>query len=206
MYENKRKHRISYYITLIILLVMLYFAYDFYQSNNYGEFIRSETNPYTSNFSRDKKIKFSKHNSYKLKSDVYNDAMFYKKVKLKKNQPYKVTCMVKTNNVKPEEENSGIGAQISIEGTTERSVAVQGTTDWKKIELIFNSKNREEANIGFRLGGYLGKATGEAWFSDFTIEEGITDNSSEWKFACFIFKNTDVTIDQKEFKLKVTRK
>ena len=72
--------------------------------------------------------------------------------------------------------------------------------------MIFNAKNREEVNIGFRLGGYLGNAIGEAWFSDFTIEEGLTENNNDWKFACFIFKTTDVTINQKEIKLEVTRK
>lgn len=57
--------------------------------------------------------------------------------------------MVKTKDVQAKEEKSGVGAQISIEGTTERSVAIVGTQDWQKIEFIFNSKNREEINIGF---------------------------------------------------------
>ena len=113
--------------------------------------------------------------------------------------------MVKTNAVQAEQENSGVGAQIAIEGSTERSVALSGTQDWQKIELIFNSKNREEVNVGFRLGGYLGQAKGEAWFSNFTIEEGIAENNNNWKFACFIFETTDVTINGKEIKLKVTQ-
>lgn len=75
--------------------------------------------------------------------------MFYQTIKVKKNQPYRVTCMVKTKDVQAKEEKSGVGAQISIEGTTERSVAIVGTQDWQKIEFIFNSKNREEINIGF---------------------------------------------------------
>lgn len=132
--------------------------------------------------------------------------MFYKKVKVQKNQAYKVKCMVKTNNVQAKEETSGVGAQIAIEETTERSVAVSGTQDWKPIELIFNSKDREEVNIGFRLGGYLGEATGEAWFADFSIEEGIPEQNNAWKFACFIFRNTDVTIDGKRVQLNVTRR
>ena len=198
---NQKKKTVSFQlkdaIILIILLGILYFAYQFYQLNNFNNFIRSETNLYTSQFTREDK-------SYKITSDEYNDAMFYKTVSVNKNQPYKVTCMVKTKNVQAEEEKSGAGAQISIEGTTERSVAVSGTQDWQKIELIFNSKNREEVNIGFRLGGYLGLCKGEAWFKDFTIEEGIAEQDSNWKFACFIFKTTDVTINQKEIKLEVT--
>ena len=205
MEQNRKKHKISYYISLAILLVILYFAYQYYQTNNFNDFVRSETNIYTSHFTRDDDVKYTNKKSYKFESPEYNDAMFYKTIKVEKNQPYKVTCMVKTNNVQAKEEQSGVGAQISIEGTTERSVAISGTQDWQKIELIFNSKNREEVNIGFRLGGYLGEVKGEAWFSDFVIEEGIAEQNNNWKFACFIFKTTDVTINQKQIKLSLTQ-
>ncbi len=208
---NKRKknktilNKIKDFIILIVLLILLYLAYQFYQLNNFNEFVRSEANVYTSEFKRDNKIKYSKSNSYKIESNQYNDAMFYKTVNVEKNQPYKVTCMVKTNEVRANEANSGIGAQISIEGTTERSNAITGTEDWQKIELIFNSKDRETLNIGFRLGGYLGEAKGEAWFSDFTLEKGTLDNDNKWNFACFIFKSTDVTINGNQVKLNVTQ-
>ena len=197
--------KITYFITLIILCILIYFAYQYYQSNNFNDFVRSEENLYTSEFKRDDEIKYSKQRSYKISSNEYNDAMFYKEVKVEKNKPYKVTCMVKTENVVAQDEQSGIGAQISIEGTTERSIAIQGSNDWQQIELIFNSKDRETINIGFRLGGYLGLAKGEAWFSDFKLEEGTEEKNNEWKFACFIFKTTDVTIDQKQIKLSVTQ-
>ena len=194
--QKTLKSRIAYFITLIILLVLLYFAYQYYQSNNFNDFVRSEVNLYTSNFKRDSEIKYSNTRSYKIESPNYNDAMFYKTVQVEKNTPYKVTCMVKTNGVEAQDMLSGVGAQIAIEGTTERSVAISGTQDWQKIELIFNSKNREEVNIGFRLGGYL----------DFTIEEGITSkNDNNWKFACFIFETTDVTVNGQRIQLSVTQ-
>ena len=166
----------------------------------------SESNLYTSKFIRDNETKFNEKNrSYKIQSNEYNDAMFYQKLKVKKNTPYKVTCMVKTKEVQAKDTIAGVGAQISIEGTTERSVAISGTKDWQKIELIFNSKDRESVNLGFRLGGYLGDAKGEAWFSDFTMEEGLADTDKNWKFACFIFKTTDVTVNDNHIKLEVTR-
>lgn len=205
MQQNKKSSKISYFISLAILLVILYFAYQYYQKNNFNDFVRSETNIYTSHFTRDKEVKYNNETSYKIETPEYNDAMFYKKVQVKKNQPYKVTCMVKTNQIEAKENQSGVGAQISIEGSTERSIAVSGTQDWQKIEMIFNSKNREEVNIGFRLGGYLGEAKGKAWFADFTIEEGLEEQNNNWKFACFIFKTTDVTINQKQIKLSVTQ-
>ena len=207
--EEKKKRsksiKIVDIIITLILLVGLVFAYKFYQKNNFNDFIRSEAKPYTSTFVRDSEEKYSKKPSYKIESTEYNDAMFYKTVKVEKNKPYKVTCMVKTKDVQAEQKNSGIGAQISIEGTTERSTAISGTQDWQKIELIFNSKDREEVNIGFRLGGYLGETKGKAWFSDFAFEEGVADTGNVWKFACFIFDTTDVTIDGNEVKLSVTQ-
>lgn len=205
MEQRRKTNKITYFIFVVILLILLYFAYQQYQKNNFNNFVRSESNVYTSHFTRDKQMKYNNQTSYKIETPEYNDAMFYKKVQVKKNQPYKVTCMVKTNQVEAKEEQSGVGAQISIEGTTERSIAINGTQDWQKIELIFNSKGREEINIGFRLGGYLGEAKGEAWFADFTIEEGMVENNNNWKFACFIFKTTDVTINQKQIKLSVTQ-
>ncbi len=196
--------RITYIITVIILCALVYFAYQYYQINNFNNFVKSEENLYTSKFKRDNSVKYSDKKSYSIESNEYNDVMFYEKVKVEKNQPYKVTCMVKTENVEAKNENSGVGAQISIEGSTERSVSIQGTSDWQKIELIFNSKDREEVNIGFRLGGNLGEAKGKAWFSDFTLEEGIAENNSDWKFACFIFKTTNVNINNNQINLEVT--
>lgn len=198
------REKITYLITLVFLLIGLYFAYQFYQSNNFNDFVRSETNLHTSKFKRDNSVKYSKQKSYKITSQEYNDAMFYKTIEVEKNQPYKVSCVVKTEDVITKDNQTGVGAQISIEGTTERSIAIQGNTEWQKIELIFNSKDREKINIGFRLGGYLGEAKGQAWFSDFKLEEGLEEKDNEWKFACFIFKTTDVNINNKEIKLNVT--
>lgn len=196
--------KIGNIISWIIIIAILVVAFNFYKSNNFNEFIRSEMELHTSQFKRDSEMKYSKTDSYRIVSNIANDATFYKKVKVQKNRPYKVTCMVKTENVVPENDLSGVGAQISVIGTTEKSVAITGTQDWQKIEMIFNSKDREEVDIGFRLGGYLGKCTGTAWFSDFTLKEGTSNESNNWNFACFIFENTDVVIDGKKVKISMT--
>ena len=196
--------KIGNIISWIIIIIILIFALNFYSKNNFNEYVRSEMNLHTSEFKRDSEVKYSKTNSYRIISNTENDATFYKKVKVQKNMPYKVTCMVKTENVKPEEDISGVGAQISIIGTTEKSVAITVTQDWQKIEMIFNSKDREEVDIGFRLGGYLGKCTGTAWFSDFTFEEGTLSQNNNWKFACFIFENTDVVVNGKEINISMS--
>ncbi len=205
MIKQRKSKTITNIITTIILIVALYFAYQFYQGNNFNDFVRGEIKPHISEFKRDNDVKYSDSKSYRITSKDFNDAMFYQSVPVEKNTSYKVTCMVKTEDVEAETMNNGIGAQIAIEGTTERSVAVSGTKDWQKLELLFNSKDRETVNVGFRLGGYLGNCKGKAWFSDFTMEAGYNDTSNEWNFACFIFQTTDVVIDNKEVKLSVTQ-
>lgn len=195
--------KISNVILWIILLIILCFVFFMYKENNFNDFIRSEAKLHTSQFKRDKKIKYSEMDSYKIVSDTLNDASFFKTINVKKNTPYKISCMVKTENILPEKDMSGIGAQISIIGTTERSIAILGTKDWQRLEFVFNSKNREQIDIGFRLGGYLGNCTGTAWFSDFTIKEGIASDSNNWNFACFIFENTDVILNNKEIKISM---
>ena len=130
--------------------------------------------------------------------------MFSKEIKVEKNTPYKVSCMVKTNNIEAEKEKSDIGAQISISDTTEKSISIDGTQDWQKLEFVFNSKNREKVDIAFRLGGVDGNAKGEVWFSDFSIEKGTKEENNDWNYACFIFKNTSVDIDGKQININVT--
>ena len=190
--------------TFIILMLAIYLAYQFYQSNNFNGLIRSEVNPGVSEFKRDKEIKYSDANSYKITSNAFNDAMFSKEIKVEKNTPYKVTCMIKTKGVEANKNASSIGAQISISNTVERSVAISGDSEWQEVEFIFNSKNRDIVDIAFRLGGTEGYAKGEAWFSDFKIEEGQAEEDSNWNFACFIFENTNVVIYQKEIDIQVT--
>lgn len=189
------KSSVKRIIGIVIVLISMFFLFKFYKGQDFNNFILSEKNIGTSTFSRDDKEKYQNKASYKITSPDYNDAMFYETLAVKKDTPYKVTCMVKTNNVESKNNLTGSGAQVSIEETTERSMAVAGTTDWQQIELIFNSKNREKVNVGFRLGGFVDDCKGEACFSDFKIEEGKKEDSSEWNFACFIFDKVNANLN-----------
>lgn len=191
-------------ITTIFLIFILFLAWNFYLDNNFNDFLRSEAKLHTSKFLRDNEVKYSNVRSYKIESNEYNDAMFSKEVEVEKNTPYKVTCMVKTDNVESEKEKSDVGAQISISDTTEKSISIDGTQDWQKLEFVFNSKNREKVDIAFRLGGIDGNAKGQVWFSDFSIEKGNKEDNNDWNYACFIFQNTNVNIDGKQINIKAT--
>ena len=188
--------RIVSFIFFILAIISFIKVFDIYKYQDFNNFTRAEKYPYSSIFVRDRQIKIGEKNSYKIQSDSFNDSIFYETIDVKPQTPYKVTCMVKTENVEKSENNFGGGAQISIEGTTERSKAISGTNDWTKLVLYFDSKNRTQVNIGFRLGGYDNTCKGTAWFTDIKCESGDTDHTNSWNFVCFIFKNLNVDINQ----------
>lgn len=192
---------IIFWIIVIVLITKLYGVYRIY---NFNGFTKAEYNTGVSKFTRDNKTTCEYDYSYKIESKNFNDAIFYKKIKVKANTPYKLTCMVKTQNIETESGKTDGGAQISIVNSTECSESIIGTSDWQRIELIFDSKNREEIEIGFRLGGNNTNAKGIAWFSDFNLEEGIKDATNNWNMACFIMKTVEVNIDNENLKLNMS--
>lgn len=196
-------------IFIVIIAILLFILYKVYTENNFNEYIRAEYKSGVSNFYRDTNVKYSKMNSYRIENTDFNDAMFFKEVNVIPNTSYKVTCMIKTENVENEHENTDAGAHIAIDKSTEKSYNVTGTSDWTKIEFIFNSKNREKVNIGFRLGGNFDNSKGTAWFSDITLEAGISDKSNKWNFLCLFFDKTNVNLningENKNFNLTLSK-
>lgn len=176
-------------VTSIIALVVIYSKY------NYNDFIKSVRERDKTSFVRDQEIKCSEMDSYKIENTDYNDAMFYETISVTPNTPYKVTCKVRVEDVVNENNTKSGGAHISIAGATERSVMLSGTQEWQEVTFYFNSKNREEVDVSFRLGGYEEKSKGTAWFSDFKMEEGVVSQSNNWKFVCFIFPEIDVDVE-----------
>lgn len=151
---QKKSSKIKNIISFIIIIAILIAGYKIYKKYNFNEFTKAEYNPGISKFERDNSVKCSEIDSYRIENTDYNDAMFYKTVSVIPNTPYKVTCKIKTENVKTKEENTDGGAHICIAETVEKSNNVVGTTNWTEVEFYFNSKNRSEVNIGFRLGGF----------------------------------------------------
>lgn len=193
--EKSTVSKIFSWIILIILLFAIYKLFGIYKENYFNGFVKAESTLGISKFTRDFDVKYSESNSYKIVSNNQNNAAFYKQIEVQPNTVYKVTCMVKTENVVPSNINTDGGANICIIESPEISKTVIGTKDWQEIELLFNSQNRTTVQIGFRLGGNSGTAQGTAWFSDFKLEKGIRTEDSNWKFGCFILKNLDVNIN-----------
>ena len=201
--KKNNNSKIINIIFIIVILIVLYKLFGIYKTYSYNDFTKAEYNRGLTKFTRDNDITYTYEYSYKLESKDFNDAIFYKTIDVKPNTPYKLTCMVKTENVETENGKSNGGAQMSILNTTEYSESINGTNDWKELEFIFDSKNRETIEIGFRLGGNNNNVKGTAWFSDFKLEEGVKDSTSNWNIACFIIKNLDVNINNKNLKISM---
>lgn len=204
---RKNKSISSIIISWIFVIIMLFAIvklYGIFRSHYFNGFIKAESTLGLSKFIRDSGEKYSESNSYKIESPEFNDATFYKELEVTQNTVYKVTCMVKTQDVVPFAINTDGGANISIIEEPEISKSITGTNDWQKIEMYFNSKHRTNIKIGFRLGGNTGKAKGTAWFSDFKLEKGIEPQDSIWNVGCFILKNLDVDIGGQNYKFTMS--
>lgn len=199
--------KISNIIFTIIVIFVIYKLLGLYKVYYFNDFTKAEQTLGITKFTRDNKIKYSDNYSYKIESDQFNDAIFYKTINVKKNTPYKLTCMVKTKDVENVSKKNNGGSHISIVNSVEASKYISGTEDWQKLEFIFDSKNRDTIEIGFRLGGNETNSKGTAWFSDFKLEEGIKTNSNNWNVACFIMKNIDTQLsDGQKLKLSMELK
>lgn len=199
--------KISNIIFTIIVIFVIYKLLGLYKVYYFNDFTKAEQTLGITKFTRDNKIKYSDNYSYKIESDQFNDAIFYKTINVKKNTPYKLTCMVKTKDVQNASKKNNGGAHISIVNSVEASKYISGTEDWQELEFIFDSKNRDTIEIGFRLGGNETNSKGTAWFSDFKLEEGIKTNSNNWNVACFIMKNIDTQLsDGQKLKLSMELK
>ena len=198
------KKRLKNILPNLLMIVIIIVAFYIYRKYDYNYFSKGILEKGRTEFLRDSNVKYSKDRSYKIENKVSNDAMFYREVTVRKNTLYRVTCMVRTENVVGNENDTMAGAQICLNETDEHSNVVQGNTNWTKIEFLFNSKNNEKVEIGFRLGGISNTAEGTAWFSDFTIEEGSTDESNIWNFGVFLIDNVNATIEGKKQNYSMT--
>lgn len=184
-------------VIILVLVITLNFTYE---KIGFGYFSKAANCREGTIFSRDSKEKYSKENSYKIENKEYNNATFYRTIHVKKNTPYKVTCMVKTENVESNTKNNFDGAKISLLNRAEKSAVLTGNNDWTELTIMFNSKNNETIDIAFSLGNSV---KGIAWFSNINFTEG-SFNSSNWNFACFIFKKIDVNINGQQYKYEMT--
>ena len=193
-------------ITLVLLgglISSLVYVYNKYYFNDFIKAINGSDNKGETLYYRDNKNEYRGKKSYCIENKDFNDSLFFKEIEVEKETPYRITCMIKTENVESDKPETS-GACISIMGTADQTIPIQGTTDWQKISLLVDSKNQEKLDISFRLGGNDGFAKGKAWFSDIHVEKGVKDASNNWNVVCFLINNIDVTIEGKHYTYSLT--
>ena len=188
---NKKKKVFSriFIIIVIIIAIVIYRKYD------YNFYMKGIAEAGKTTFSRDNSVTTNNKRSYKIENKDYNDAMFFREIEVTPFTSYKISCYVKTEDVKQYEDVSTAGAQIILKDSEEHSEVISGSTEWKKLEFCFNSKNNKTITVGFRLGGNGYKVKGTAWFSDIKIEQGFQGEDSTWNFAVFIFHNIEANVN-----------
>ena len=75
--------------------------------------------------------------------------------------------MIKTEGV-----NGGHGALLNVHELQHKvkTTAVKGNSDWKKVELVFESTQSGPLTINCLFGGW-GQAKGTAWYDDLSLQE-----------------------------------
>ncbi len=197
--EEKARLRISTAINIVLVIVaiiVVYKLWHIYKINDFGKFAKAEYTTGVSSFMRDDVERYSNKYSYKIESKEFNDALIYKNIEVEPNTVYRVTAMVKFENVENEKSKSEGGVNICIMDTTEKSDSLMGSGEWQRLCFQFDSKNRDNVDIAFRLGAYDDNSKGTVWFSDFTLEKGIKNTSNNWNFICLIMKNLEVNIEK----------
>ncbi len=78
---------------------------------------------------------------------------------------YRLSAWIKTRDVR--NVRNGRGAQLNVHATAgqPRTDAVVGTSDWRRVEITFNSGNLDRISVNCLFGGW-GLSTGTAWFDD----------------------------------------
>lgn len=188
-------------ITAVIILVFI--SFNIVQLYNLNGFQLAHLKENITKVNRDSKEKYNGEWSYKIESLDYNDYMIYKTIKVKRNTAYKVSCMVKTKDVIPQDKRSA-GFSIGLKDDLEKSRSILGTNDWQELSFYFDSKNNETIDIAFRLGDSNQNCKGTAWFSNIKIEVGRKTKTNNWNFAVFMINNTELNIGAEKVSEKLS--
>ena len=105
--------------------------------------------------------------SVKIRSGNGHDTSVYTPVNLKSGAKYALSAWIKTEGV-----NGGHGALLNIHELQHeaKTKALQKTTDWQKVEIVFDNTQAGPLTVNCLFGGW-GQAKGTAWFDDLSLQE-----------------------------------
>ena len=125
--------------------------------------------------------------SVKIRSGNGHDTSIYTPVNLKSGTKYALSAWIKTEGV-----SGGHGALLNIHELQHKAKtkALQKTTDWQKVEIVFDNTQAGPLTVNCLFGGW-GQAKGTAWFDDISLQEvkPLYKESSEQKEILGLAKN-----------------
>ena len=138
---------------------------------------------------------------------IYGNAKYSLRIK---NKDYNVSGMKQTFSVKPNTWYS-FTAMVRYEGyeadpkaTVDKSGASLGkhktsyssgkshSSEWKKLEYVFRTKDETKYTLELKNGIYYGACKGTAWFCDLDLREA-SSCSNEWNILAIVFKNVQTS-------------
>ena len=141
---------------------------------------RTQTHSGAADYSLDTSVARTGSNSLKIASARGGDAGFFATVPVKPNTQYRLAGWVKTDDVAGAQ-----GALLNVHGMSREdggTTAVNKTSDWKEVELVFNSSSTSQLQINALFGGW-GHSRGTAWYDDLylgevTVASGTNDTGA----------------------------
>ncbi len=104
----------------------------------------------------------------RIDSESGADTSFYTDVQVNPNTVYELSAWIKTENVR-----RAAGGLLNIHGWSREqggTNAVNGTRDWERVHLRFNSGSYNQISINALFGGW-GQSIGTVWYDDFELIE-----------------------------------
>ena len=121
---------------------------------------------------RDEQVYFSAPASLCIASKGKSESISQLLPKLTQGRKYRLSCLIKTENVVPG--GSVSGACLKLQGAPGRQVwmprpSLQGTNDWCRYTCDFVADEKISDNVRMNLWIYNG--TGKVWFDDLSLQE-----------------------------------
>ncbi len=103
------------------------------------------------------------------------DASWYTEVPVEPQAVYRLSGWIKTEGLKRE---GGRGALFNLHNIPRmQTKALVGDNDWTKVEVLFETGDRDQVWVNCLAGGW-GGVTGKAWFDDLRLEPVVL---KDWK-------------------------
>jgi hypothetical protein len=109
--------------------------------------------------------------SLRMESIGKNEARHCRLAQVIKLQPYRqylISCWVKTDGLSPADAEIKVLPTDGKSSISFQTFRVNGTQDWKRYDLVFNSFDHREGRI--YLGSWAGK-NGKLWWDDVSVQE-----------------------------------